>query len=765
MSATASNVNNKNATGSLFDDGEIRRRRWILNSIPHMSKSQARDLWSNILTDVEKESSIIVYKLLQYNDVHNIFGTHPWRNRQDVRPSHDTALDDLPTKFRNNIRAFIAFTKQDNFISVHGMSSYDVPAQFRDDFDAIKAICSVNCANLYRASDRLKDNEDLVFAACFLNKDGWDEMEALVHASDRLRNSQQFIGKCFLEISVRCCQKKDYTHHFDWIRQGKNGFRKDFLSGVMGSFSIQDISKLLRILPPRAAADAAEYYPDAFFDNEEAVFDLMKRLDRPAVEKLYRSKSKHLQLFESIRAMIDPSTLQDVDDDEKVRIDDGKMKEDYIIDQISNNNITSFNDIPEMLRLNQRVLSKSVECCWFDAGLESILSFTAAVKDTKVLWYERSKHWENCKLYSILPENLKKDEEVAIALLESGCDEINEMTNTVPSLCKSKRALIAMLHVNDIADRGNDEIDRFIEDSPFCGDKEMMILACNMNDRNLEVVDKTLFEDRDFMEKVKHPDAITKSSEEFQLSNLDLVALAISRLREYNIESHWWCEDISFKIWSNRSVVMKWLTREEGGLHYDDRHILEFLYHLIEDEDEEITPLFSDKEVVSLSVRRRPLELQYAHKELKNDKMFILQCVRNSGVKEPDRILEYVPEMIRYDYDIMAAAISKSDGNVIDCWNILKSDADAEFLTTLLHQTKTKLELHDVFIKVFLMGASRDDQHTFHPSLRSPLPMLNQGAETSIKLKKKIAEYAGVPIGQSYIEMKGAIAALQRFGF
>jgi len=609
-----------------------------------MTQTQARDLWSNILTDVEKESSIIVYKLLQYNNVHNIFGTHPWRNRQDIRPSHDTALDDLPTKFRNDTQAFIIFTKQDDYIRIHGVSSYDVPEQFRDNFDAMKAICSVNCANLYRASDRLKDNEDIVFAACFLDKDDWGEMEALVHASDRLRNSQQFIGKCFLEISMRCQKRTTYTHNFHWIRQ------------VMGSFSVQDISKLLSILPPKAAADAAEYYPDAFFDNEEAVFDLMKRLDRPAVEKLYRSKSKQLQSFESIRAMIDPSTLKDVD--EKVRIDNGKMKEDYIIDQISNNNITSFNDIPEMLRLNQRVLSKSVECCWFDAGLESVLSFTAAVKDTKVLWYERSKYWENCKLYSILPENSKKDKEVAIALLESGCDEINEMTNTIPSLCKSKRALIAMLHVNDIADRGNDEFDRFIEYSPFCGDKEMMILACNMNDRNLEVVEKTLFEDRDFMEKVKHPDAITKSSEEFQMSNLDLVKLAISRLKEYNYDNNWFCEDISSKIWSNRSVVMKWLTREKGGWRYDDRYILEFLYHLI-DEDEEITPLFSDKEVVSLSVRRRPLELQFAHKDLKNDKTFILQCVRDSGVSESDRILEYVPEIMRYDYDIITAAIAK----------------------------------------------------------------------------------------------------------
>ena len=120
---------------------------------------------------------------------------------------------------------------------------------------------------------------------------------------------------------------------------------------------------------------------------------------------------------------------------------------------------------------------------------------------------------------------------------------------------------------------------------------------------------------------------------------------------------------------------------------------------------------------------------------------------------------------MRYDYDIITAAIAKCDGNVIDCWNILKSDADTVYLTAFLQKMKTKLQGHDVFMKVFLMGVSKDDQHTIHPSLRSPLPMLNKGTETSIKLKKMIAEYAGVPIGQSYIETKGAIAALQRFGF
>ena len=268
-----------------------------------MTKSQTRDLWTNTLTDVEKETPDIVYKLLQYNNVHGIFCPNPWGNRFSY---FDEAIDDLPAKFRNDTQAFIAFTKQDDFAKRHEehildtKSTLNLPVQFKDNFDVIKAVCLISPVALAKASDRLKDDEDLVFEICFNSTCLSGEMKALHHASNRLQKSKEFIRKCFLEISSRCHQRDYKTKDFAWISSYCSGFPAvpafrgsgfDWSNEFTGKrFSIQDMSEFLRILPPREAADAAKFYPREFFENEVAIMELVNRLDRPAAEKLYRSK-------------------------------------------------------------------------------------------------------------------------------------------------------------------------------------------------------------------------------------------------------------------------------------------------------------------------------------------------------------------------------------------------------------------------------------------------------------------------------------------
>jgi len=741
-----------------------------------MGNTDARALWLNILTDIEKESSVIVKKLLQYNNNHSLFHYRPW----DTRPIYynEGEIIDLPAKFINDPNAFIAITKQDSFIQNNGRSSYDVPAQFQDNFDAMKAICSVSVYTLCKASDRLRDNEDLVFAVCFSKKAKGMEMEAIQYASDRLQSSKDFILKCFLEISTICHQNKDYRKSeyiklFDWMGYGHGIFCKEDDNQKSGNFSVQDMSEFLRVLPPNEAADAAEYYPDIFFENEDAILELMKRLDHPAAEKLYRLKAEKLQQsLMKVREIVGPDIILQVVNENKEDEEEMRTREN-IISRISSSKITRFAEIPEKYLIDQSVLTKSIECGWFDAGLESFLSFTAAIKAAPGVWEERFESWdyEECKLYSMLPEHLKKDKEVAIALLELGCDETDLMLENIPSLVNSKRAMMAMVQVTgeDVRRNGGTcEPDHYLRQCPHRGDKELMVVALDMNSDNIELVNDELFEDRDFMERVGYPWAIAKSSDEFQMKNLDLVEKAMAHLNQFGVHHDDWKKCISSKVWEDRSMVIKYLRNAKGW--YGNRFILELLHDI-----DKAHPLLNDEEVVSLSTKARPSDLQYVHGDLRNDKSFILQFVREAErilqyvpgkfIREAERILHYVPRKMRYDFDIITAAISKSDGNIVDCFNILKSDGDAEYLTTFMHQTKKSLQLHDMYMQVFLMGASRDDQHTVHPSVRSPLPMLNQGAETSTKLKKMIASYAGVPIGQSFIEVKGAVAALERFGF
>jgi len=295
--------------------------------------------------------------------------------------------------YSRNTQAFIAFTKQDDFAKRHEehildtKSTLNLPVQFKDNFDVLKAVCLISPVALAKASDRLKDDEDLVFAICFNSTCPSGEMKALHHASNRLQKSKEFIRKCFLEISSRCHQRDYKTKDFAWISSYCSGFPADCRgigfdrSNDYGKrFSIQDMSEFLRILPPKESADAANFYPREFFENEVAIMELVNRLDRPAIGELYSCKHYYFErssALQMVRALVDTELLKQID--EKYKKVEQVFEED-IIKQISSKEITSFDDIPEKWRLNQNVLSKTVECGWFDAGLESVLTFTAAVK-------------------------------------------------------------------------------------------------------------------------------------------------------------------------------------------------------------------------------------------------------------------------------------------------------------------------------------------------------------------------------------------------
>ena len=200
---------------------------------------------------------------------------------------------------------------------------------------------------------------------------------------------------------------------------------------------------------------------------------------------------------------------------------------------------------------------------------------------------------------------------------------------------------------------------------------------------------------------------------------------------------------------------MAWVTRNKGWRHGDKQCILKLLCSI-----DEAHPFLNDKEIVSLSVRDGPSDFKYASNELRSDRTFVLQLVRAT-----DRILQYADERLRHDDEILIAAICKSEGTIVDCFNILEYQDDKDYLHALSRRIHEKLQLHNVFMSDFLRGIAVSDQHTVPPRLRSPLPMLNQGAETSTRLKKLIAAYADVPICQSYIEMKATAASLNKFGF
>ncbi len=716
--------------------------------IPPIHK-EPRGTWSNILTDVERNSSPIVYKLLEYSGSHYIFGSDPWKEDSFHR------LEDLPDKFIDDANAFIAFTKDkgDEFFSNFGRY-YAVPEQFRDNPDVIKAICSVCCNSFRDATDRIKDDEDIAFAVCVGAH--VSDMEAIQFASKRLRSNKQFISKCIVESSKRWKEDKGscgLDDVYEWLSWGifieYDDDKRCRCNN--GSFTVRDMSDFLNLIPHNHMVDAALHYPPEFFDDEDAILELLKRIEGPTGRaSIFGRCSKSVKSKKEVRDLIDPNDVQRIERDVDSEIAD-------VVNQISAGQIKRFDAIPEAYRIVGDILSQAAQSGWFDSK-DDCMAFTASIKEAKDIWEDRHELWweeyENnwFELYSSLPEHLQTDEEICLKLLESGYPRYEEMLEKVPSLNRSKRALKAMLQIlGSEYDRQPEEAD-FIRRSPFCGDKELMVLACNVESDNMNLVDESLFEERDFVERVSHSAAIARSSTEFQLNNLDLVEAAIEQLSS---NGEYLFEDISSEVWSVRSVVVAWVTRKKGWRHDNKRCILKLLCSI-----DEAHPFLNDKEIVSLSVRDDPSDFKYASFELRSDRTFVLQLVRAT-----DRILEYADERLRYDDEILIAAISESEGTIVDCFNILKYQGDKDHLHALSCRIHEKLQLHDVFMRDFLRGIAVSDQHTVPPRLRSPLPMLNQGAETSTRLKKLIAAYADVPICQSYIEMKATAASLNKFGF
>ena len=526
-----------NRIENIFDDDEIQRRQWILSSIPYMSgwrfssHHEARKLWSNILTDVERNSSPIVYKLLEYSGSHNVFGYDPWKEDSFHR------LDDLPNKFINDANAFIAFTTDNGFCRNFG-NYYEVPEQFRDNSDAMKAASSIFPTSLRDASHRIRDDEDIVFAVCVANE--WSNMEAIQFASDRLKSDKQFISKCLVVTSKRWEKDKNSGHYgvYDWLRYGyifKGHEDDETWSNVSnGNFTVRDMSDFLNLVPHNQMVDVALHYPNEFFDDEAAILELLKRIEGPTGRaSIFDRCSKSVRSKKEVRELIDPNDVQRIETDVDSEVAD-------VVNQISAGKIKRFDAIPEAYRILGDILSQAVQSGWFDSK-DDCMAFTASIKEAKDVWEDRHELWweeyenNSFELYSSLPEHLQTDEEICLKLLESGYPRYEAMFEKVPSLYRSKQALKAMLNIVDSEfDRQPEEID-FIRRSPFRGDKELMVLACNVEEENINLANQELFEDRDFVERVSHPAAIARSSAEFQLNNPDLVEAAIEQLRPYSM--------------------------------------------------------------------------------------------------------------------------------------------------------------------------------------------------------------------------------------
>ena len=119
---------------------KTRRRTWILECIQYLTpfsilEDNARilDFWKVTLLESERNDAEIVYKLLEYEHAHQIFGKDPWDRMQHF----PDRIILLPRRFLHDPKAFLTFVLH-NDIGRSNFGAYDMPEQFRDDFTIAK---------------------------------------------------------------------------------------------------------------------------------------------------------------------------------------------------------------------------------------------------------------------------------------------------------------------------------------------------------------------------------------------------------------------------------------------------------------------------------------------------------------------------------------------------------------------------------------------------------------------------------------------------
>uniref|UniRef100_A0A7S3P3V4 DUF4116 domain-containing protein n=1 Tax=Amphora coffeiformis TaxID=265554 RepID=A0A7S3P3V4_9STRA len=145
---------------------------------------------------------------------------------------------------------------------------------------------------------------------------------------------------------------------------------------------------------------------------------------------------------------------------------------------------------------------------------------------------------------------------------------------------------------------------------------------------------------------------------------------------------------------------------------------------------------------------------RYAHRQfpsvaenLRSDYNFMREAVEINGL-----VLRHAGSLLRHDLELVVRAVASNR-------NALCSLIPFSFAQVQQH-VKGKLDLHRTFLTDFLRGIAISTPR-LPPSMRSQLPLLDRGVETSQAFKQLIAEFLGVPVGAELVLLRRAMNKLQ----
>ena len=219
--------------------------------------------------------------------------------------------------------------------------------------------------------------------------------------------------------------------------------------------------------------------------------------------------------------------------------------------------------------------------------------------------------------------------------------------------------------------------------------------------------------------------------------------------------------DIPRSMWDHREFVRGWM---RGGGDYFKR-----ISHIHFQEDDEIARLFAKHSFVVLPVKPDWTLIG----DRRSNKSFMIEYAENNPVN-----FRYNDRDLMNDYDLWVAALSGKWGLAFGVPVQLMRSPEYRNLPLHVHTAhwptewyseraffgvanyvRSKLQMHHAFVQLVL-GGVRDKKEG-----SSVLATLDFGVETSSPFMKKIAEYAGIPMGKELGRLRRARANLAKRGY
>jgi len=283
--------------------------------------------------------------------------------------------------------------------------------------------------------------------------------------------------------------------------------------------------------------------------------------------------------------------------------------------------------------------------------------------------------------------------------------------------------------------------------------KALMLQLCAYDDRVYHILDddgNPLMSDLDLVTVVlqKNPVQVKNIAEEVQLLYPWLVGQALARLPLWEKGISDLCiPHMADGVWEFRDVALGWAN---GGGNVHDKIPQELL-----DTDDEIFCAFKGNK---LPTKYSSIVVSAARASNKTFMTGLLE-------QNPTAIAS-VADNLRSDVDLAISALSGDDGLVALYYdeNFVPEGEEAlrqrgrHFWLKVASVLREKLLLRDVFIKLVLPSMH------FSETKPSNLATLDQDNATTLALKQRIAEYAGVPIGEERGKLNRARKSLAHNG-